>query len=1332
MKLATTGKASPINEESIRNPIMKNIATHSRAFICILLTTFGLATGQAQTTITNADSASTLNLPDSWVGGVAAGPANIAVWDSTVQGNLTKTLGANLAWAGIRIFNPAGPVTIGADGNTLTNGASGMDLSQAATGLTVGTPLVLGADQTWTVTNGQTLNINGQLLASTATTLTLNGGGTSQFSSTVNGTYAGNISLNSGILNIGGANANGNSAVGTGVITNNGGTLQSAGKIVGNVLQFNGTSFVDANFTSFTLDGTWRGNGTVIITNLSGTATVTAGGNGNGGGNMANFTGTVIIASTNSDGSPSAGNFRFNNGGANNNLGNAAMTLDLGNGSTHFTEKNNSQTTTFGAVYGGPNTQLAQTEKYVIGALNVPNDVFSGTVTASASTFTKNGTGTFTWNNTSPNTYTGATTVSSGKLQIGDGVTPAAGSLGTGPIVISDPGMLVFNKPDDFEVPNAISGAGTLLKTNVSVMTYDGADTGSGPTIIAQGTLTVGAASAISSPIVLSSGATFDVSQNPAFTLNQSLSGSGTVNGLLTAAGGSINPGQPGVAGTLTFATGLTESGGVNHQFELSAGSNDLINVVGNLTLAGVNNLTLSAFGGGTIPSGVYPLIQYSGTLSGGPGNFSVTIVGAQGTVTNITSTTPAQIAVIVAPAARGPVSLTWKGDGAANNWDGSSSNWVNGATSYNFLPGDSVTFDDSGAPNTNVNLTIPALPASVTFNSTLPYTLAGPGSINGSTGLTKTNSGSLRLFNTNSYTGPTIVGQGTLEIQNIGISGTPSSIGTASSDATNLVLSGGTLKYSGSSTITDHGLSLNGSGGIIDVIDGTTLTVNGNITGAGALNLVDTGTLTLGSANTYTGGTILSNGVLALGSNSANNNGSGGSGLGPTNSPVTFYGGTLQLFGARASQGNNYNTVYNPLVVPAGQSGTLILFPRGPANTGAGAGLFSSLSGSGTMNLVVNYVRDALSGNWSAFSGTIVVTNLNASGDEMRINNNFGYSSAAIYLNGPVTMDSTLSGNATIDIGELGGISTATIGPGNSSAANPTWRVGWKNTTNLFAGNIVDDGHTSIEKVGTGAWYLAGQNTYSGSTIIDGGLLGLTNIGNGDAIIGSSTNIIIGSGAVLDVSGRSDDTLFLNSGQVLGGKGTLYGILDTSAGGTVSGGDGLAGNTGTLTVTNRANLGGTAWMKLNGASSDKLVAPTITLGGTLVVTNAGGPLHVGDTFTLFQGALAGSFASIILPNYATFDTSQLAVNGTIRVTSYTPPVMKTDFSAFSSGTITFNITGGISGNGVSVLTTTNLASPIATWSTAATGNFDGSGNFSAPVSVDTTVPNRYYIMVTQ
>ena len=94
-----------------------------------------------------------------------------------------------------------------------------------------------------------------------------------------------------------------------------------------------------------------------------------------------------------------------------------------------------------------------------------------------------------------------------------------------------------------------------------------------------------------------------------------------------------------------------------------------------------------------------------------------------------------------------------------------------------------------------------------------------------------------------------------------------------------------------------------------------------------------------------------------------------------------------------------------------------------------------------------------------------------------------------------------------------------------NNAAVNPTCRIGAKNTTNTFAGVIRDDAKTSIIKVGTGSLILLGQNTYSGSTIVSNGVLALTTGVSGDGSIGNSTNILIKSGGILDVIGRTTNS---------------------------------------------------------------------------------------------------------------------------------------------------------------------------------------------------------------
>jgi autotransporter-associated beta strand protein len=831
----------------------------------------------------------------------------------------------------------------------------------------------------------------------------------------------------------------------------------------------------------------------------------------------------------------------------------------------------------------------------------------------------------------------------------------------------------------------------------------------------------------IGAQVFLTSGTFYNVAGNPSFVLGSTLYGFGTVNGLLTAAGGTISPGVNNVVGsadagaTLNFANGLTENGGVINAIELSSlgnPTNDLINVTGDLNASGLNSFTLSRFGGGQIPNGTYTLLTYSGSFaSGSLANFSVTAANNACVLAN----PPGAITVTLTTPPRSSTNLTWVGsDPSGANWDLSTSNWVNGVTSYNFKTGDSVRFDQVGAANPTVNLNISVAPSStnsVVVSNTASYTITGSGAIAGSTGLVKTNSGTLNMLTVNSYTGPTVIGGGTLVVSTLANGGNASSIGQAASNPTNLVFYGTTLSYTGPSIATDRGATLNGSGGIFNVIAGTTLTLNGIITGPGALTVNggdNTAILTLANANTYAGGTVLSNGVLALGSNLANNDGAGHSGVGPTNEPVTFYGGTLQLFGTE--DGVNYNTFYNPLVVPAGQTGTLYMFPRGPVNSGANSGLQSSLTGGGTLNLVVNYLRDDLSGNWSAFNGLINATSLTGS-DEMRINNNFGYANATFFLNDGVILCRSYTANTTNDIGALNGSSLSTVGPGTGSGPNPTYRVGWLNTDAMFGGTIADDGSTTIIKVGSGRWTVSGYAVYTGPTIISNGVLAVQ---NGM----SSTNINVAAGAFLDVS--TPGTLYLYTGQTLGGNGTVLGSVDTTGGGTIAPGSSI----GTLTVTNTATLGGIALMEVNHNNgvpiSDQLVAPAISLGGTLSVEVLGSRLQIGDTFHLFTGVLSGSFSTRNL-GYYTWNITQLGAggNGTITVTGL---MALPGMGATVSGTnVVLSASGGLSNGQLIVITSTNVSAPLNTWTTVQNDVFDGSGNYSLTIPMNPGTVQQFY-----
>src|SRR6185436_1228454 len=71
---------------------------------------------------------------------------------------------------------------------------------------------------------------------------------------------------------------------------------------------------------------------------------------------------------------------------------------------------------------------------------------------------------------TGANTYSGATSIAAGALQIGNGGT--TGTLGVGPV--SNAGSLVFDRSDAINVANAIGGTGTIVHAGTGSTTLLG------------------------------------------------------------------------------------------------------------------------------------------------------------------------------------------------------------------------------------------------------------------------------------------------------------------------------------------------------------------------------------------------------------------------------------------------------------------------------------------------------------------------------------------------------------------------------------------------------------------------------------------------------------------------------------------------------------------------------------------------------------------------------------------------------------------------------------------------------------------------------------------
>jgi fibronectin-binding autotransporter adhesin len=288
----------------------------------------------------------------------------------------------------------------------------------------------------------------------------------------------------------------------------------------------------------------------------------------------------------------------------------------------------------------------------------------------------------------------------------------------------------------------------------------------------------------------------------------------------------------------------------------------------------------------------------------------------------------------------------------------------------------------------------------------------------------------------------------------------------------------------------------------------------------------------------------------------------------------------------------------------------------------------------------------------------------------------------------------------------------------------------------NTMVGPVLMDGFCTIDVDGGSSLTLS--NTLSGAaslTKVETGTLNLTAIGyNGDTTINAGTLALLGTASLagspnltltaggLDLSGRVDGTLTLVGGQKFFANGTVTGALTAGGSSIVSvGGDFV---TGRLVVSGATafSAGSTNLVDVDKSSftNDVLTAASITYGGKLVVTSVSLPLGAGDNFKLFNaGSYAGAFASIepATPGAGlVWDTSDLVNSGTLRVASATPlPPPDIDSFVYTGSDVTLTVTNGPAYGPYRVLTTTNLALPVASWSVLTTNYFDASGQINPP-----------------
>ena len=746
----------------------------------------------------------------------------------------------------------------------------------------------------------------------------------------------------------------------------------------------------------------------------------------------------------------------------------------------------------------------------------------------------------------------------------------------------------------EFTGAGTITGSGTLTKIGKGNLTLNNNLLSTGKTTVWDGALI--ARKSLASPVWVYGG-TWGGVRSKGLTGGR-LAGVGPfLQGVTLFEKGGLSPGSSSnETDTMTIEQRLTLKKRSYLVLDLNATptlTSDFILVKGDLILEDTASLYVRKVAS-TLGAGVYPLLKCTGTLTGNVGQ--LLLVGMDDQVCSLSiSDNTLFLNVPTVPTAS---KATW--GGVSNKWELSlTKNWLRNSVADLFVPNDSVVFDATGAAQSNVQLNGVIPVRDLMVNATNDYTLGGTGSLSGSGGLTKKGRGKLTLPTNHSFTGKVSVQGGSLEIKDDVLEGEPSPIGLGPVTSV-MDLANAQLRFTPTFPIGfDRGIALTGAD---TIYASQSATLEGLVSGTGSVVKLGTGKINFSQTNTYSGGTILKEGTVS----SSQNNNPLGTGL------ITFAGGRLTL----CDNNNDTETFSAPIQIPAGVTALLDMDSR--------INFASNVTGSGTLNLWTPYVRADLSGNWSAFTGTINVTT-DADGGDFRVNNAYGFAGASVNLANLVY--AYRNSAQTLELGDLSGVAGSVV-------SNTPLVVGAKNTNATFNGILT--GTSSITKRGTGSWTLTGASTHTGNTAVNGGKL----------IVNNTTGSGTGTGSVT-----------VNSTGTLSGTGIITGAVAVNTGGTLAPGNNAIG---TLTVNSNVSLGvgSTTEMEINRLSATKdmlTLTGTLTLNGTLKLVN----LSVlgysnGNEFKLFTAPTIKGAFSAILPatpgDGLVWDTTALLTTGTIAV----------------------------------------------------------------------------------
>ena len=1130
---------------------------------------------------------------------------------------------------------------------------------------------------TVTLTSGS-IDMNGTTMTG-LNALTIQGTGASSFGALYNSssnaaTYAGSVTL--------GSNAS-IAQGGSGALTLSGGLALGG---------YTATVGAGTN-ANVTVSGALSGAGTLTKSGagtlfLSGNNTYTGGVNINAGKvNLGGASGTAL-STTNAlaFGASSSGTLTLS--------GRNASVGSLSGDSTATIENNHTTAATF--------TSTASSDTTFAGVIQ---NGASGTLA-----FTKAGSGALTLSNT--HTYTGATTISNGTVNLTSTGSIAAGST----VTVSSTGTLHGSGTvnGDLQVSGKINpgdtGIGKLNAGTVSlngggilnIQFYSGSGT-EGTTgwdlLASTGAVTVNS----------TSGSVFTINLNSiSLSTSEALSSGGTANAFdntLTKeykiiSGSSIS-GFSADKFTISTSNLVTPSGLNGGAWSVTSDSTAIyakftaVDLSTSVFWSGAGNWASSASSGG------------NGTWSSGgsyDSNKVATFAGAAGTVTVDNVTVNKGIAFQTTGYVLSGSTITVSGSTDADNTitvdSGLSATIGSGISSAVKLTkaGDGTLLLSGNNSTLSGGLTISAGIVKVgsdnalgTSASGVTVATAGTLDVNG-TNMTATNALSLTGTLTNSSTtAATYAGQVTL--------GTAKSIGGALGG--NLTLSGGvanngfglTLNPS-ANTLAVNGVSGTGNVTITNSSNGTVnltgtvdnagtitndgsgnnaTTISGNLGAnvSGVTQNSSTSSLLLSGNNaSYTGGVTITSGTVKVGSNNA---------LGGNSSAVTVAtAGTLDVNGTtmtatNALTLNGSSTLTNSSATEATYAGQVTL--------GAAKSIGGALGGNLTLSGGVANGGKALTLNPSA--NTLTVAGVSGTGNVTITNSSTGSVTVSGAVNnvGTITNNGTGS-NATTLSGNLG----ANVTGVTQNSATSSLLLSGDNTN--YAGSVT---------VSSGVLKLGSNNALTNSTVSVNAASGVALDLNGTTITNAKTLTLQGTGITATTSGaiyNSNATAATYNGALTLGGATTIGTGsggDITLGGAINSGSALTitGNASTgRTVTLNGNLSGAMGINMGETATGLTNLNTLVLGGTN--TNSGIlKISSGTVKAMSSNALSASGilqsggsnsynSKLQLTAGQNYNMSSLSIGGIMVFDS-------TDTS--NATTITFANSGGITGSNDKALT---------------------------------------------